>query len=104
LDAVRGEVLAAREAGDDAQERELAVPWKLRLQRMLAADPELAAELKQMLNEELVPLLGAEDQVRAHQQIQHVTASAPGAVAQGVLGNNGSITNYSQPGQSPSAG
>jgi hypothetical protein len=101
LDAVRGEVLAAREAGDDAQERELAVPWKLRLQRMLAADPALGAELERMLDEELAPLLRTEDRARVQQQIQHVTASAPGAVAQGVLGG-GNIINYPRPGQSAS--
>ncbi|MFE0389813.1 hypothetical protein ACFW1F_38015 [Streptomyces bungoensis] len=57
LGEARADVLAAREQGDERAERELVVAWQARLRRLLAADPELAPELRR-ITDELLPLTG----------------------------------------------
>ncbi|MFD7417077.1 hypothetical protein ACFVZ3_02785 [Kitasatospora purpeofusca] len=57
LGEVRTELLAARAAGDEEAEEGLAVDWRRRLQRLLASDPSLTAELRRIIDEELSPLL-----------------------------------------------
>ena len=56
LDDSRAEVMAA---GDDVEQvrAELAAEWQGRLRRLLAADPEIADELRRVLNEQLSPAL-----------------------------------------------
>lgn len=49
LDEVRGEVLVAREQGDDALEQALATEWSGRLGRLLLADPTVGQELTALL-------------------------------------------------------
>ncbi|MFF6955022.1 MULTISPECIES: hypothetical protein [unclassified Streptomyces] len=51
LAEVRTDVLAARDSGDAETETQLAADWQRRLQRMLDADPALAAELRRVLDE-----------------------------------------------------
>lgn len=45
----RAEVLAARQRGDEQLEQELASEWQGRLRRLVAADPQLADELRQVV-------------------------------------------------------
>lgn len=87
LEQVRGEVVAARQAGDHTVETELAADWQRKLRRLLTADPRQGAELARILDEELTPLLPVGERERV-QYIQNITASAPGASAQGVMFGN----------------
>ena len=83
LDETRAEVIAARIAGDRASEEGLVADWERKLRRLLDADPALGIELRRVLDEELAPLLSAGEQARLV-NVQNITASAPGATAQGV--------------------
>jgi len=47
----RAEVLAARQVGDEQVEQALVGEWQGRLRRLLAADPQLADELRGMVGE-----------------------------------------------------
>ena len=47
----RAEVLAARQVGDEQVEQALVGEWQGRLRRLLAADPQLADELRRMVGE-----------------------------------------------------
>ena len=91
LDDTHAEVIVARKAHDRAAEEELVADWQRKLRRLLTADPDLAIELQRVLREELVPLLSASEQARL-QNIQNITASAPGATAQGAMFGN--VINY----------
>lgn len=54
LSQARGELIAAREAGDERAsetEQDLVAEWRNRLRRMLAANPQAAAELSSLLAE-----------------------------------------------------
>ncbi|WP_212912541.1 hypothetical protein [Streptomyces sp. TS71-3] len=51
LEASREELLAARDTGDDATEAELTAAWQGRVRRLLVAQPELADELRAILDE-----------------------------------------------------
>ena len=57
LDELREQVLAARRDGDADAERALKGAWQVRLQRLLRADPALAAELQRVLDQVLTPAL-----------------------------------------------
>ncbi|MCQ4083476.1 hypothetical protein NGB36_23475 [Streptomyces sp. RB6PN25] len=51
LDATREDVIAARSAGDENVEPELQREWQGRVRRLLAARPEIALELRALLDE-----------------------------------------------------
>ncbi|MEU6973977.1 hypothetical protein ACIRYZ_36525 [Kitasatospora sp. NPDC101155] len=52
LEETRGEVLTARESGDEQAEQELIGDWRRRLARLLReGDPQLADELRRLLDE-----------------------------------------------------
>ncbi|MBW1597748.1 hypothetical protein [Streptomyces sp. JJ38] len=51
LAASRDELLAAREAGDELAEEELRTEWQARVRRLLVERPELADELRVLLDE-----------------------------------------------------
>ncbi|MER5209364.1 hypothetical protein ABT063_01880 [Streptomyces sp. NPDC002838] len=57
LAEVREEVLTARNDQNDQAEESLAADWRRRLDRLVRANPELAKELKRLLDEQLAPLL-----------------------------------------------
>ncbi|ATW48406.1 hypothetical protein CGZ69_11150 [Streptomyces peucetius subsp. caesius ATCC 27952] len=61
LAQARTEVLAAREAGDDTTEEALAGVWRMRMQQLLRDSPELAPELRRLLDETLTPHLTPEE-------------------------------------------
>jgi hypothetical protein len=64
LDELREQVLLARRDGDAATERALEGAWQLRLQRLLRADPALATDLQQVLDQVLTPALTPAEQDR----------------------------------------
>ncbi len=51
LEETRTEVLAARESGDEQVEQDLVGEWHGRLRRLVAADPQLADELRRVVAE-----------------------------------------------------
>jgi hypothetical protein len=55
LDQLRAQVLQARVDGDAQTEQALEGAWQLRLQELLRADPALAADLRQVLDQVLTP-------------------------------------------------
>ncbi|MFC4010130.1 hypothetical protein ACFOY2_23075 [Nonomuraea purpurea] len=59
LEEVRAEVLAARKAEDRQTEEELAVEWRRRLGRLIAADPKAAEELRRIVDGLTPPTGGA---------------------------------------------
>ncbi|MFE2823110.1 hypothetical protein [Streptomyces sp. NPDC059271] len=69
LDATREDLLAALAAGDQGVEGELQVEWQGRIRRLLAARPEVAEDLRTLLNE-FDPLAGTAPSIT-----QHATAS-----------------------------
>lgn len=64
LDELRQQVLRARADGDGSTEQALEGAWQLRLQDLLRADPALAADLQQVLNQVLTPALSEAGQAR----------------------------------------
>lgn len=65
LAEVREDVLAARNHQDAGAEERLVENWRQRLERLVRTDPDLAQELRRVLNEELVPLLPADGHARS---------------------------------------
>ncbi|MGW4547587.1 hypothetical protein ACWEN4_14540 [Streptomyces violaceorubidus] len=75
LEAGREELLLARQAGDDEAEAGLAAEWQGRVRRLLLARPEVADELRALLDE-LASALPAEAQERHIHLRAHATGSA----------------------------
>lgn len=90
LDDTRAELVTA--PGDGAEQL-LVADWERKLRRLVAAEPDVALELRRVLDEELTPLLSDAEQERIR-VVQNITADAPGAVAQGVAFGN--LINYGQ--------
>ncbi|MGR8011182.1 hypothetical protein [Streptomyces hypolithicus] len=51
LEVSRGELTAARDAGDEQTAADVEAEWRTRLRRTLVADPAAAAELRALLDE-----------------------------------------------------
>ena len=51
VEATRGDLLAARDAGDEEAAVELGAEWQGRVRRLLAARPDVAGELREILDE-----------------------------------------------------
>lgn len=64
LAALRLEVLQARDADDQATEESLTGEWRSKLHRLLRADPDLAAALREVLDQVLTPALQPAQQER----------------------------------------
>ncbi|WP_173095233.1 hypothetical protein [Actinomadura verrucosospora] len=82
LEEVRGEVLAARDAGDREAEDRLADEWRHRLARLVAADPAAAAEIRRVLDEVWSPLLPEQERERVQNITMRAEASGHGRVYQ----------------------
>ncbi|MGW5675297.1 hypothetical protein ACWEV4_09445 [Streptomyces sp. NPDC003860] len=61
LEDARQGVLAARTAGDTDTEQALAGQWRLRFQQLVRECPELAPELRRLLDDDLTPALSADE-------------------------------------------
>lgn len=77
LEATRSDVLAARAAGDAQSEEELSVEWQGRLRRLLAGQPDVAEDLRRLLDE-----ISREGPVPAPQIRLRATASGHARVYQ----------------------
>ncbi|MFB9838762.1 hypothetical protein [Actinoallomurus acaciae] len=82
LARVRVQVLAARADEDDDAERALAGAWRLRLRDLVHREPASADDLRRVLEEELLPALGAPERERARAVLMNATASGHGRVYQ----------------------
>ncbi|GGM18025.1 hypothetical protein GCM10010129_72780 [Streptomyces fumigatiscleroticus] len=82
LDTTRGRVLTARESGDTDTEQRLATDWQDRLQRLLLEGPATASDVRRLLDEALVPVLPAEEQVRVGRITMRANASGRARVYQ----------------------
>jgi len=81
LDVLREDIVAARQAGDTDTERDLEGAWRVKLQLLLRADPNLAEELQRVLDEVLIPALAPAEQARV-QTIITGTASGNAHLSQ----------------------
>ncbi|MEV0695849.1 hypothetical protein [Streptomyces sp. NPDC050388] len=61
----RDEAVAAHAAGDSSMRDALIAEWQLKFRRLLASNPDIASELRHILNEELNPALPQGDQAWA---------------------------------------
>lgn len=75
LEELRSHVLEARRHGDEATEEALIGAWRLQLLRLLRQEPELAAELRLLLDNHLTPALSEGEQDRVHSVVQNATVS-----------------------------
>jgi hypothetical protein len=91
LAEVREDVLRARDTGDEEMERVLASDWQHRLRRLVRDDPQLAAELRRVLDYELTPLLPSMSQEQIGSLSIKTTTSGKGRTT--ILGQ-GTQHNY----------
>lgn len=77
LEATRADVLAARAAGDAQSQEELSSEWQGRLRRLLAAEPAIVDDLRNLLDEISPAGADAGSQIR-----MRATASGHGRVYQ----------------------
>lgn len=82
LAEVRTQVLAARRDGDSDTERALAGSWQVRLAQLVRADPALAGELRQVLDEHLTPALSPSERGRIESITMTASSSDQGRVYQ----------------------
>jgi hypothetical protein len=92
LDELREQVLLARRDGDTGTERALEGAWQLRLQQLLRADTDLAAELQRVLNQVLTPALTPAEQTRIENIIMTGSSHDSSKFTQ-----IGTQTNYNRP-------
>ncbi|MFD0021042.1 hypothetical protein [Streptomyces sp. NPDC058382] len=69
----RREVLAARRNGDGPAEQELVDEWRLRLRRLLTANPEMLPEFQRVIDE--LRAAGGEEKPGAERVTMNATAS-----------------------------
>jgi hypothetical protein len=64
LAEVRERVLTARRMGDASAEGDIVNSWQERLDQFLQEDPELAGDLRQLLDNHLFPVLSRSEQTQ----------------------------------------
>jgi hypothetical protein len=79
LAETRADVLAARRSGDMQAEQDLVIAWQARLRQLLAADPQVAAMLTELMEQVLRPALAAQPSINV---TMHASASGQGQVFQ----------------------
>ncbi|MEU9608821.1 hypothetical protein [Streptomyces sp. NPDC048057] len=82
LEAARQGVLAARTDGDTDTEQALAGQWRLRFQQLVRESPELAAELRRLLDDDLTPALSADERSDIASIVMQARADRGGRVYQ----------------------
>lgn len=104
LAEAHAEVLATRDSGDEATEGDLAAAWRLRIRRLLEADPAVLDELTLVLNDALTALDG-DERVRNSPYNVQVTAEGHGRIYQVggdqyivQVGREGSVAGNTPPG------
>ncbi|MFE5890688.1 hypothetical protein [Streptomyces sp. NPDC056468] len=78
----RNRVLTARRAGDDDAESRLVAAWGSRLTALLRDEPALADDLRQLIAEEIAPLLRPKEGARTGSHEFRANASGHGRVYQ----------------------
>jgi leucyl aminopeptidase (aminopeptidase T) len=78
----RDRVLTARRAGDEKAESDMVAAWGSRLTDLLRDDPSLKDELRQLIEEEIAPLLRREGGARTGSHEFRAEASGHGRVYQ----------------------
>jgi hypothetical protein len=78
----RERVLTARRARDEDEESHVIAAWATRLTALLRDDPVLGDGLRQLIDEEIAPLLGREDSARTGSHEFRAEASGHGRVYQ----------------------
>ena len=81
LGEARSSLLAARSAGNEQVAATLVLYWQDRLRRLLAGFPEIAAELRRVVRDELTPALATATEVRPTVEM-HAQASGHGRMYQ----------------------
>ncbi|EFL25737.1 conserved hypothetical protein [Streptomyces himastatinicus ATCC 53653] len=74
LEVLRDQVAAARAEADQTAEQTLVRAWRSRLQQLLDGDPELAAELRQLLEEHVNPGPSQKEQAQARSVVMRAEA------------------------------
>ena len=92
LDELREQVVLARRDGDTNTEKALEGAWQLRLQQLLRADSTVAAELRRVLDQVLVPALTPAEQARIGTIIMKGSSHDSSTFTQ-----IGTQTNYNKP-------
>ncbi|WP_326598238.1 hypothetical protein [Streptomyces sp. NBC_01803] len=82
LDAVRPQIVTARQEGDEDTEQALIGAWRLRLQQLVRDQPHLAAELRRLVEEELTPALSAGERSRVGSIVMKARASGNARIYQ----------------------
>ncbi|AWW43462.1 hypothetical protein ADL00_09800 [Streptomyces sp. AS58] len=82
LAETRLHMLAARASGETDTEQALAADWQLRIQALLRANPAVAVELRQLLDEQLTPALTADERSRIGRLVMKAEASGSARVYQ----------------------
>lgn len=73
LEALRAQVLEARDTQDSDTEQALEGMWRLQLQALLRQDPQAASELRRLLDDRLAPALDPGTRERVYVVIQNST-------------------------------
>ncbi|WP_138907392.1 hypothetical protein [Streptomyces chryseus] len=76
------QVVAARRVDDATAEREVVSDWQARLQLLLRANPEVANDLRRLLDEDLTPTLPEKEQSHLASIVMRASASGRGRVYQ----------------------
>lgn len=71
LETLRTQVLQARRAQDPDTEQALEGMWRLHLQTLLQRDPQVAGELRRLLDNQLAPTLNPGERERVYSVIQN---------------------------------
>ncbi|MEV5980966.1 hypothetical protein [Streptomyces sp. NPDC052114] len=95
LDELRGQVVDARGRGDADIETALVAIWRMRLHELVGEDPALAAELRYLLDHQLLPASRAAEAGRAASVEQRARVSG------GVSIQAGRDVHYHPPGEPP---
>lgn len=94
LDELEGDVVAVDLEQRAQVRQQLVSDWRVRLRDLLQDHPELAEPLRELRDEVQVQLPPVQQQ-----WVQNITASAPGATAQGAM--FGSVINHAAPATAP---
>ncbi|MES4906327.1 MULTISPECIES: hypothetical protein [unclassified Streptomyces] len=74
LEVLRGQVAAARAEADQTTEQTLVRAWRARLQQLLDGDPELAVELRRLLEEHINPGPSLEERAQVRSVVMRAEA------------------------------
>ncbi|MEU7054647.1 hypothetical protein [Streptomyces sp. NPDC046197] len=80
LETLHNSVVQARSHSDPQREEALAVLWRVRLQALVEQNPELAADLRTLLQEHLLPNADSRDRARIETLVKQNVKTTGGTV------------------------